>query len=86
MRYPLRYAAYELLKGEKSVTDDELLEALNKNGVRCSMNELNKVLMQLEILGLISVRWISKDKRSIEFIERQEGEAVSEVTNEEDKG
>jgi len=70
MRYPLRYAAYEWLKEEKSATDDQLLEALNKNGNKCSPDDLNKVLMQLEILGLITVRWVGKDKRRIEVVEK----------------
>jgi hypothetical protein len=70
MRYPLRYTAYEWIKGKKTTTDDELLEALNKNGNRCSPDELDKVLMQLEILGLITVRWVSKDKRRLEVQER----------------
>jgi hypothetical protein len=72
MRYPLRYAAYEWIKERKSATDDDLLEALNKNGSRCSPDELDKLLMQLEILGLISVRWASKDKRRIEAQEKAE--------------
>ena len=70
MRYPLRYAAFEWIKEKKSATDDDLLEALNKNGNRCSPDELDKVLMQLEINGLITVRWVSKDKRRVEFQER----------------
>lgn len=71
MRYPLRYAAYEWLKEAKNATDSDLLEALNKNGSKCSPDELSKVLMQLEILGLITVRWVSKDKRRIEVVEKQ---------------
>ena len=70
MRYPLRYAAFEWMKEKKSATDDDLMEALNKNGNKCSPDELNKVLMQLEILGLITLRWVAKDKRRIEFQEK----------------
>ena len=70
MRYPLRYAAFEWIKEKKSATDDDLEEALNKNGSKCSPDELNKLLMQLEILGLVTVRWVSKDKRRIEFQEK----------------
>ena len=70
MRYPLRYAAYEWIKEKKSAIDDELLEALNKNGSKCSPDELDKLLMQLEILGLITIRWVAKDKRRIEFQEK----------------
>lgn len=70
MRYPLRYAAYEWIKEKKSATDDDLMEALNKNGNSCSPDELDKVLMQLEILGLITVRWVAKDRRRVEFQEK----------------
>jgi hypothetical protein len=74
MRYPLRYSAYEWIKAEKSTTDDSLLEAMNKNGSKCSPDDLNKVLMQLEILGLVSVRWVAKEKRRIELVEAQAGD------------
>lgn len=70
MRFPLRYAAYEWMKEKKSATDDVLLDALNKNGRKCSPDELDKVLMQLEILGLVTIRWVAKDKRRVEFLEK----------------
>ena len=70
MRYPLRYAAFEWLREKKSSTDEDLLEVLNKNGSKCSPDELDKLLMQLEILGLITIRWVSKDKRRIEVVEK----------------
>ena len=70
MRYPLRYAAYEWIKEKKNATDDDLLEALNKNGRKCSPDELDKVLMQLEILGLITIRWVGKDRRRLELQEK----------------
>ena len=68
MHSPPLYTAYELLKEEKQITDEDMLESLNK-GASCSMNELNKVLMQLEILGLANIRSVGKDKRRIEFVE-----------------
>ena len=74
MRYPLRYAAFEWLKEKKAATDAELLEALNKNGSKCSPEEMNKILMQLEILGLVSIRWVGKEKRRLEVVEKQEAE------------
>lgn len=64
------------MKGEKTATDGDLLEALNKNGSKCSPDELAKVLMQLEILGLITVRWIGKDKRRLEFVEKPSEEPL----------
>ena len=50
------------------MTDDELLTILSKGG-GYSIHELNKALLDLEILGMISVRWVAKEKRRIEFVE-----------------
>ncbi|HUI00262.1 MAG TPA: hypothetical protein VLU99_05770 [Nitrososphaerales archaeon] len=68
MRPPLRFALYELIKEKKHATDDELLDILGK-GEAYSMNELNKALLDLEILGTITVRWVAKEKRRVEFVE-----------------
>jgi len=68
LKPPLRFALYELIKEKKHATDDELLAILNKAD-GCSMNELNKGLLDLEILGTISVRWVAKEKRRVEFVE-----------------
>ncbi len=68
MKPPLRFAVLEIVKEKKHVTDDELLTILSKGG-GYSIHELNKALLDLEILGTISVRWVAKDKRRIEFVE-----------------
>ena len=82
MRYPLRYAAFEWIKEKKSATDDDLMDALNKNGSKCSPDELDKILMQLEILGLITIRWVAKEKRRIEMVEKPAEEARIPRVNE----
>ncbi len=68
MRPPLRFAVLELIKEKKHSTDDELLDLLSKTETY-SMHELNKALLDLEILGMITVRWVAKEKRRIEFVE-----------------
>ncbi|MGH9918821.1 MAG: hypothetical protein ACRD6W_08150 [Nitrososphaerales archaeon] len=68
MKPPLRFAVLEIVKEKKHVTDDELLTILSKGG-GYSIHELNKALLDLEILGSISVRWVAKEKRRIEFVE-----------------
>ena len=59
---------YELVKEKKHATDEEILGILNKTE-GYSMHELNKALLDLEILGSITVRWVAKEKRRIEFVE-----------------
>ena len=82
MRYPLRYAAFEWIKEKKSTTDDDLIDTLNKYGSKCSPDELDKLLMQLEILGLITIRWVAKDKRRVEMVEKPTEEARIPRVNE----
>lgn len=57
-----------MIKEKKHATDEELLDILSK-GESYSMHELNKALLDLEILGSISVRWVAKEKRRVEFVE-----------------
>ena len=68
MRPPLKFAVLEIMKEKKHATDEELIDLLNKTG-NYSSNELNKALLDLEILGSITVRWVAKDKRRIELME-----------------
>lgn len=68
MKPPVRFAVLELLKEKKHSTDEELLTALNKGG-SYSMHELDKALLDLEILGSITVRWVAKEKRRVEYVE-----------------
>lgn len=59
------------MKANDNMTDKELLTALQRDGEDISMRDLNKVLMQLEILGLITIRWQTKDTRRIETVKRE---------------
>lgn len=68
MKYPLRNIVYEKMKQDNVTTDKDLLAGLQRDGEDVSMRDLNKVLMQLEILGLITLRWQTKDRRRIELV------------------
>jgi hypothetical protein len=68
MKYPLRNIVYEKMKEDNVTTDKDLLAELQRDGEDISMRDLNKVLMQLEILGLITLRWQTKDRRRIELV------------------
>jgi hypothetical protein len=68
MKYPLRNLTYEKIKQVGNITDSDLVNALNKDSVSLSDTDLNKILLDLEIYGLIRVSWITKDKRRIEII------------------
>jgi hypothetical protein len=66
MNYPLRNLIYERIKQVGNLTDVDLMNALNKDAISVNEADLNKILLDLEIYGLIKVGWITKDKRRIE--------------------
>ncbi|MCP8307267.1 MAG: hypothetical protein H3Z53_03805 [archaeon] len=70
MRYPLKNIIYEKLKQQKNTLDVDLLNELKKEDSNITMKDLNKALMSLEIMGLVSVRWVRKDARRVEIIEK----------------
>jgi len=68
MKYPIRNVIYEKIKQAGNMTDSDLVNALTKDTIDLNESELNKILLDLEIYGLIRVSWVTKDKRRIEAI------------------
>ena len=68
MKYPLKNIVYEKVKQSNTLTDSELSSLLSKEGIELDLSELNKILLDLEIYGLLKVSWISKDKKRIEVV------------------
>jgi arginine repressor len=58
----------EKIKEVGNLSDNELLNNLEKDGVSITMADLNKTLLDLEIFGLVRVSWLTKDKRRIELV------------------
>ena len=50
------------------MTDTDLVNALQKEGLTLADSDFNKTLMDLEIYGLVRVSWVTKEKRRIELI------------------
>jgi len=68
MDYPLRTIVFEKIKQYGNITDQELINVLSKDNINTLENDLNKILLDLEIYGLIRVTWITKDKKRIEIV------------------
>lgn len=68
MNYPLRNLIYEKIKQASTMMDSDLINALSKDTVSLNEGNLNKILLDLEIYGLIRVSWVTKDKRRIEAV------------------
>jgi hypothetical protein len=50
------------------MTDTDLMNALQKEGLTLADSDFNKTLMDLEIYGLVRVSWLTKDKRRVELV------------------
>jgi hypothetical protein len=83
MTIPLRNTIYEKIKDVNSLTDVELYKSLTKDGLNLPEDKFNKLLLDLEILGLIKVVWFTKDERRIEMIVIEKEEDPIETQNKE---
>ena len=72
MVLPLKNVIYDLIRSKKNTTDVELIKLLKKQNVETNKNDINKVLLHLEILNLISVRWMGKNSKRIELSENND--------------
>ena len=64
----------EKIKESGSLTDKTLAKNLVKDGYQLSDGLFNKTLLDMEIMGLVKVSWLTKDTRRIEIVSKQEEE------------
>ena len=62
----------EKVKETGSITDKTLAKSLVKDGHNMSDDLFNKTLLDMEIMGLVKVNWLTKDTRRIEVVTSQE--------------
>ena len=61
----------EKVKESGSITDKTLAKSLVKDGYHISDDLFNKTLLDMEIMGLVKVSWLTKDTRRIEVVSKQ---------------
>ena len=71
----------EKIKEKGSITDTTLIKNLIKDGYQISDGLFNKTLLDMEIMGLINVNWLTKDTRRIEIVTAKEEEDDIELEN-----
>jgi len=71
----------EKIKESNTITDKTLSKKLVSDGYVISEGFFNQILLDLEIMGLITVSWITKDTRRIEIVSNQEEEDEVENSN-----
>ena len=69
------------VKESGSITDKTLAKKLIKDGYNLSDDLFNKILLDMEIMGLINVNWLTKDTRRIAIVSKQEEEDDVEMQN-----
>ncbi len=83
MTIPIRNTVYDKIKEANSLTDVKLFKILVKEGYTLPEDKFNKILLDLEVLGLITVIWITKDERRIEIVVVEKEEDKIEEQNKE---
>lgn len=83
MAIPLKNIMHEKIKEANSLTDVELYKSLTKDEIVIPEDKFNKLLLDLEILGLIKVAWITKDTRRIEIVTIKEEIDIVDEQNQE---
>ena len=71
----------EKIKESGSITDKSLAKSIAKDGYNMPDDLFNKTLLDMEIMGLVTVNWLSKDTRRIEIISIQAEEDEVEAQN-----
>jgi len=71
----------EKISEKGSITDKTLVKSLVKDGYHMSDDVFNKTLLDMEIMGLVNVNWLTKDTRRIEIVSNHEQEDDVEAQN-----
>jgi Fe2+ or Zn2+ uptake regulation protein len=66
---PLQQFVLEMVERKGPLTDDELLRELRNGKEDLSFRELNRILLKLEVNGLVRVSRQMKGKRRVEIAE-----------------
>ncbi len=79
MRY--KNLVLEKIKESGSITDISLTKGIAKDGYILHEGIINKILLDLEIMGLINVSWLNKNTRRMEIVSNKNEEDNVELEN-----
>ena len=87
MAIPIKNKILEKIKESDCLTDKELSKLLVKNEITLAENEFNRILLDLEIMGLITVTWMTKDINRIQAVslDEEEDEYEKQIKESSDK-
>ena len=70
--HPLDLTIVEVLEKKGAVTDTELFDLLKERHGDLGFGDLNKILMKMEVAGLVYVSSLTKGKRRVELVKPKE--------------
>ena len=87
MPIPIRNIVFDKIKNAGSLTDLELAKSLVKDEHIIPEDRFNKLLLDLEIIGLIKVSWMTKDERRVEVcaIEKETDDVDEQIRASEER-
>jgi len=65
---PIQNVVVEILQKKGAMTDDDLVNELRESYGDVSFREVNRILMKLEIQGVVRVSRLLKKKRRVELV------------------
>jgi Fe2+ or Zn2+ uptake regulation protein len=68
---PLQLSVIDIIGRKGPLTDDELLREVRNGKEDLSFRELNRILMKLEVTGIVRVSRQMKGNRRVELVEHQ---------------
>jgi len=68
---PLQLSIIDVIQRKGPLTDDELLREIRNGKEDMSFRELNRILLKLEVSGLVRVSRQMKGKRRVELVPPQ---------------
>jgi len=68
--HPLKLTVVETLEKKGPTTDTDLYKELKESLGDLSFRELNRVLMKLELTGIVRVSRLARGKRRVELVGR----------------
>ena len=81
MTIKYRNIILDKVRNSGSITDTSLIKSLTKDGFILPEDIINKILLEMEIMGLITVSWFTKNTRRIEIRSNQEEKDNIDVEN-----
>ncbi len=81
MTIKYRNIILDKVRNSGSITDTSLIKSLTKDGFILPEDIINKLLLEMEIMGLITVSWFTKNTRRIEIRSNKEEKDKIDVEN-----